>query len=89
MVNAVDPHFEFFDDSILEFTTPSPYAAYPHMQQRVTKSTDDVPTYSPRLAYTLAVASKIVYEDIGVIEHELEKDGFDMSTFRPMAYRVR
>jgi hypothetical protein len=41
------------------------------------------------LAYTLAVASKLVYEDVEVIKHELKKAGFDVDrTFRPIAYKV-
>ncbi|KAF7729155.1 hypothetical protein EC973_004923 [Apophysomyces ossiformis] len=91
MVNAVDPSFEFFDDNLPEFTEVHQTASTPYIKQhtahRCARPIESLPKYSPRLAYTLAVASKIVYEDVGVLEHELEKDGFDMSTFRPMAYR--
>ncbi|KAF7723638.1 hypothetical protein EC973_001780 [Apophysomyces ossiformis] len=45
------------------------------------------PRYSLPLAYTLAVASKLVYEDTEVIRYELAKAGFDVErTFRPIAY---
>ncbi|KAI7870972.1 hypothetical protein BDF14DRAFT_1766916, partial [Spinellus fusiger] len=47
-----------------------------------------IPHYSLSLAYTLSVASKLVYEDIEVIKYELEKYGFDVQcTFRPIAYQ--
>lgn len=47
------------------------------------------PEYSRSKAYTLAVASKLVYEEVNVIKHELEKDGFNVHrSFLPMAYRV-
>lgn len=73
IVNAVDPDFTFFDPKLQENDKDA---------SRSTK-------YSQSLAYTLAVASKIVYEDVGVIKHELAKDGFDVDhTFLPMAYRV-
>ncbi|KAI9321716.1 Alpha/Beta hydrolase protein [Dichotomocladium elegans] len=45
------------------------------------------PYYSLPLAYTLSVASKLVYEDVAVIEYELEKAGFEvLETFKPIAY---
>jgi hypothetical protein len=48
------------------------------------------PKYSVSLAYTLSVASKLVYEDVDVIRYELEKAGFDVEkTFRPIAYKVK
>lgn len=48
------------------------------------------PRYSLSLAYTTAVASKLVYEDVTVIKYELERAGFDVkNTFRPIAYKVR
>ncbi|KAI9320089.1 Alpha/Beta hydrolase protein [Dichotomocladium elegans] len=44
--------------------------------------------YSLAKAYTLAVMSKLAYEEVGVIKHELEKDGFDVErSFFPMAYK--
>lgn len=47
------------------------------------------PKYSVSLAYTLSVASKLVYEDIEIIKYELKKAGFDVEkTFRPIAYKV-
>ena len=47
------------------------------------------PEYSQSIAYTLAVASKLAYEDVGLIKHELEKDGFDVKrTFLPLAFKV-
>lgn len=46
------------------------------------------PKYSVSLAYTLSVASKLVYEDVDVIKYELQKAGFDVErTFRPIAYK--
>ncbi|KAI8968900.1 class 3-domain-containing protein [Mycotypha africana] len=46
------------------------------------------PKYSVSLAYTLSVASKLVYEDVEIIKYELAKAGFDVeNTFRPIAYK--
>ncbi|KAG0185834.1 hypothetical protein DFQ28_008713 [Apophysomyces sp. BC1034] len=91
VANAVDPYFHFFDDTIPEFTEAhqdtSQSQNKQHIINRLGRPIDTIPKYSPRLAYTLSIASKLVYEDVGVLEHELEKDGFDMTTFRPMAYR--
>lgn len=45
--------------------------------------------YSVAKAYTLAVASKLAYEEVSIIKHELEKDGFDVAnSFLPLAYKV-
>ena len=45
--------------------------------------------YSLAKAYTLAVASKLAYEEVNIIKHELEKDGFDVTgSFLPLAYKV-
>lgn len=45
--------------------------------------------YSSRIAYTLAVASKLAYEDVHIVQHELRKDGFDVDhSFLPVAYKV-
>jgi hypothetical protein len=47
------------------------------------------PRYSLPLAYTLGVASRLVYEDVEVIKYELDRAGFDVkNTFRPIAYKV-
>ncbi|ORY89950.1 class 3-domain-containing protein [Syncephalastrum racemosum] len=44
--------------------------------------------YSSRIAYTLAVASKLAYEDVDIVQHELRKDGFDVDhSFLPIAYK--
>ncbi|CDS05303.1 hypothetical protein LRAMOSA07832 [Lichtheimia ramosa] len=74
IINAMDPDFSLFDtapDTIHDNDLPSPTNTY----------------YSHSLAYSLCVASKLVYEDIPIIRHELDKAGFDVSdTFKPMAY---
>lgn len=76
IINAMDPDFSLFDtapDTIHDNDLPSPTNTY----------------YSHSLAYSLCVASKLVYEDIPIIRHELDKAGFNVSdTFKPMAYLV-
>lgn len=47
------------------------------------------PKYSVPLAYTLSVASKLVYEEVEIIKYELKRAGFDVDrTFKPIAYKV-
>lgn len=42
------------------------------------------------MAHTLCVASKLAYEDVDVVKHELEQAGFDIvSSFKPIGYKVR
>lgn len=48
------------------------------------------PEYSLSMAHTLCVASKLAYEDVDVVKHELEQAGFDIvSSFKPIGYKVR
>ncbi|KAI8139697.1 Alpha/Beta hydrolase protein [Fennellomyces sp. T-0311] len=78
IVNAVDPQFQLFDTSLDD--PQKDEKKYPSRQPR--------PEYSRSMAYTLSVASKLAYEEVGVIKHELEKDGFDVKrTFLPMAFK--
>src|SRR5437867_3543028 len=48
---------------------------------------DYFPRYNKKLALSLAMASKIAYEDAPVIKYELEKAGYDMNSFKPIAYK--
>ncbi|PKC15233.1 alpha/beta-hydrolase [Rhizophagus irregularis] len=48
---------------------------------------DDFPEYNKKLALSLAIASKIAYEDVPIIKYELEKAGYDMNSFKPIAYK--
>ncbi|KAF9997241.1 hypothetical protein BGZ79_009057 [Entomortierella chlamydospora] len=52
-----------------------------------TKSTSDRPRYSQPIATTLAMVSKLVYEDVPVIRHELALSGYDINSFRAVAYK--
>ncbi|ORE20645.1 alpha/beta-hydrolase [Rhizopus microsporus] len=46
------------------------------------------PEYSLSMAHTLCVASKLAYEDVDVVKHELEQAGFDIvSSFKPIGYK--
>ncbi|KAF9977657.1 hypothetical protein BGZ73_005373 [Actinomortierella ambigua] len=45
------------------------------------------PRYSQPIATTLAMVSKLVYEDVPIIRHELELSGYDLNTFRAIAYK--
>ncbi|KAF9912325.1 hypothetical protein BX616_010352 [Lobosporangium transversale] len=47
----------------------------------------DRPRYSQPIATTLAMVSKLVYEDVPVIRHELALSGYDMHSFRAIAYK--
>ncbi|KAG0291323.1 hypothetical protein BGZ98_003055 [Dissophora globulifera] len=51
------------------------------------KPTSDRPRYSQPIATTLAMVSKLVYEDVPIIRHELARAGYDMQSFRAIAYR--
>ncbi|CAG8556291.1 6361_t:CDS:2, partial [Funneliformis mosseae] len=48
---------------------------------------DFFPHYNKKLALSLAMASKLAYEDVPIIQSELEKSGYDMNSFKPIAYR--
>ncbi|KAF9415673.1 hypothetical protein BGZ94_010436 [Podila epigama] len=47
----------------------------------------DRPRYSQPIATTLAMVSKLVYEDVPIIRHELARSGYDMQSFRAIAYK--
>ncbi|KAI9343392.1 Alpha/Beta hydrolase protein [Pilaira anomala] len=100
ITNAMDPRIELFDDSIPR--TKHLENSELFKQRKQLRMTDEHngpesreltsllkrPKYSVPLAYTLSVASKLVYEDVEVIKYELKKAGFDVdSTFRPIAYK--
>lgn len=98
VINAMDPKFNLFDESI----PPTKHLQNSDLfKMRKKMAADSLggdkswinmlqrPRYSRSLAYTLSVASKLVYEDIAVIKHELTKTGFDVAnTFKPIAYLV-
>ncbi|GBB86468.1 hypothetical protein RclHR1_01290012 [Rhizophagus clarus] len=48
---------------------------------------DYFPKYNKKLALSLAIASKIAYEDVPIIKYELKKAGYDMNSFKPIAYK--
>ncbi|ORZ05434.1 Alpha/Beta hydrolase protein [Absidia repens] len=98
----MDPTFDFFDHTIphtryLEnndlFQQRAQQAADKAKQQTgevpdPIKTMVHRPDYSLSLAYTLSVASKLGYEDLNVIKHELYRAGFNVKdTFRPFAYK--
>lgn len=99
----MDPRIDMFDDSILRTKHLEDRELF--KQRKQLRMTDDDeqnrpesrkltsllkrPKYSVPLAYTLSVASRLVYEDVDVIKYELKKAGFDVdNTFRPIAYKV-
>lgn len=96
----MDPRIELFDDSIPRTKYLENSELFKARKQlRMTTEQDEPsreltsllkrPKYSVPLAYTLSVASKLVYEDVDVIKYELKKAGFDVdNTFRPIAYKV-
>lgn len=96
----MDPQLDLFDDSIPRTRYLEDRDLFRQRKQlRMTEQQGHEsralttllkrPKYSLSLAYTLAVASKLVYEDVEVIKHELRKAGFDVDrTFRPIAYKV-
>ncbi|KAL0090484.1 Alpha/Beta hydrolase protein [Phycomyces blakesleeanus] len=97
LINAMHPYFSLFDHHIPQTKTLQSSDLF-NIRKRMADQTDEEartltnmlkrPRYSLPLAYTLSVASKLVYEDIEVIKYELEKDGFEVErTFRPIAYR--
>lgn len=96
----MDPRIEMFDDTILRSKHLENSELFKQRKQmRMTEHNGPEsralttllkrPKYSVSLAYTLSVASKLVYEDVDVIKYELKKAGFDVEkTFRPIAYKV-
>ncbi|KAI9007560.1 Alpha/Beta hydrolase protein [Phycomyces nitens] len=94
--NASDPNFDLFDPTIPQAPCLENSEQF-NLKKRTLESDDTKgsfannlqrPKYSQPLAYTLASASKLVYEDIDLIKYELEKAGFDVeNTFKPMAYK--
>ncbi|KAG0215795.1 hypothetical protein BGX28_008105 [Mortierella sp. GBA30] len=55
--------------------------------QSKTKPAANRPRYSQPIATTLAMMSKLVYEDVPIIRHELARSGYDLHTFRAIAYK--
>lgn len=53
-----------------------------------TKPSMAQPRYSQPIATTLAMLTKLVYEDVPIIRHELDLSGYNMHSFRAIAYRV-
>ncbi|KAI7907924.1 Alpha/Beta hydrolase protein [Cokeromyces recurvatus] len=95
---AMDPRIEFFDDTIPRTRHLENSELFKQRKQIRMKEENGMsgaltslmkrPKYSVPLAYTLSVASKLVYEDVEVIKYELKKAGFDVeNTFRPIAYK--
>ena len=92
----MDPKIQLFDDSIPRTKNLESSELFKSRKQlRMTDESRELttllkrPKYSLPLAYTLSVASKLVYEDIQVIRYELKKAGFDVDqSFRPIAYKV-
>ncbi|KAG0343218.1 hypothetical protein BG004_005431 [Podila humilis] len=56
-------------------------------QQQQQQHAADRPRYSQPIATTLAMVSKLVYEDVPIIRHELARSGYDMHSFRAIAYK--
>ncbi|KAI8640502.1 Alpha/Beta hydrolase protein [Parasitella parasitica] len=99
ITSAMDPRIEMFDDTIPRTKHLENSELFKQRKQlRMTEATGPEsrelttllkrPKYSVPLAYTLSVASKLVYEDVDIIKYELKKAGFDVEhTFKPIAYK--
>ncbi|OBZ85603.1 hypothetical protein A0J61_06339 [Choanephora cucurbitarum] len=99
ITSAMDPHLALFDPSIPKSNYLENSELFKQRKElRMTEQDGPEsraltallkrPKYSVSLAYTLSVASKLVYEDVDVIKHELKKSGFNVDTaFRPIAYK--
>ncbi|CEP11510.1 hypothetical protein [Parasitella parasitica] len=99
ITSAMDPRIEMFDDTIPRSKHLENSELFEQRKQlRMTDATGHEsralttllkrPKYSVPLAYTLSVASKLVYEDVDIIKYELKKAGFDVErTFKPIAYK--
>ncbi|KAI8071217.1 Alpha/Beta hydrolase protein [Gongronella butleri] len=89
VVNAMDPRFDFFDHNLQDLVHE--YSAGKRSESNngsILSKMTHKPTYSQSLAYTLAVASKLSYENLEIIKYELLRAGFDTeNTFRPFAYK--
>lgn len=60
----------------------------PSAESAQTKQGGDRPRYSQPIATTLAMVAKLVYEDVPIIRHELARSGYDLHSFRAIAYKV-
>jgi hypothetical protein len=101
ITSAMDPRMDLFDDTIprtrhLENSELFKQRKQLEMTDEKEKESKALtallkrPKYSLSLAYTLASASKLVYEDVEVIKYELKKAGFDVeNTFKPIVYKVK
>lgn len=95
IINAMNKNLDLFDDTIPRSSNLESGKKF-RQRKRATDTKDtrlsDLlrrPRYSLPLAYTLGVASRLVYEDVEVIKYELDRAGFDVkNTFRPIAYKV-
>lgn len=91
MINVVDSRFfSAFNEEANE-TTKEKEKKSKLMNFEYGKSNPDFkrPQYSISMAHTLAVASKLAYEDVTVVKYELEKAGFDVEhTFKAIGYKV-
>ncbi|KAG0244494.1 hypothetical protein B0O80DRAFT_397848 [Mortierella sp. GBAus27b] len=58
-----------------------------NLAQDPTKPSIPRPRYSQPIATTLAMLTKLVYEDVPIIRHELSLSGYDLNSFRAVAYR--
>ncbi|KAJ3375801.1 hypothetical protein GGF31_003005 [Allomyces arbusculus] len=87
VVNAADPTFQpaglFTDDvdDIVDDPAQDPSSASASAALRA----QGIP-FRPKTAYSLAVAAKLAYEDLPIVEAELEQAGYDMDTFTPIHY---
>ncbi|GAB5590118.1 hypothetical protein Unana1_05018 [Umbelopsis nana] len=94
IINAMNKDLDLFDDTIPRTSNLESGKKF-RQRKRATDTNDNGlsdllrrPRYSLPLAYTLGVASRLVYEDVDVIKYELERAGFDVeNTFRPIAYK--
>lgn len=93
MINVVDSRFFKTTEEGLAETTPKQKEQNSKLTNfEYGKSNPDFkrPQYSISMAHTLAVASKLIYEDVAVVKYELEKAGFDVEhTFKAIGYKVK
>ncbi|KAI7852073.1 Alpha/Beta hydrolase protein [Circinella umbellata] len=91
IINAMDPTFDLFDETITPTKDLQDTKLFKRRKSESGARNNRLvqrPHYSLPLAYTLSVASKLVYEDVAVIQYELERAGFDViKSFRPIAYQ--
>ncbi|KAI8969099.1 Alpha/Beta hydrolase protein [Mycotypha africana] len=89
LINIVDPHFFNLEkEKALEEKEERKFSKLEDHSYGSSNPDFKRPQYSLAIAHTLAVASKLVYEDVTVVKYELALAGYDVEhSFKAMGYK--